>query len=269
MCYNISYLTKKRLDYAKRLGELADAEELEKVLDYLSKKANPVYYTSGFAHPDVPVITNKNSGGLQLFSWGLIPAWVKDIKQAVEISSKTLNARGEEMFDKPSFRLSARKKRCLVLVDGFFEFHWVDSKSVPFYIQLKNREPITLAGIWETWKYPAEPIRRNTFSIVTTRANPLMKYIHNKPKGSEGPRMPVIIPKGSGETWLNFEPSGNNMDYARIKDMITPFDENQMDAYPVASLKGKEGVGNSPKALEKMDYPELNKKEAGNNFKMN
>ncbi len=262
MCYNISYLTKKKLDYAKRLGEMGDVEELEKSLDDLYKKAGPSYYASGFAHPDVPVITNHQPGRIQLFSWGLIPAWVKDIKQALDISNKTLNARGEEMFDKPSYRLSARKKRCLVLVDGFFEFHWIGQKSIPFFIQLKTREPMTLAGLWESWYYAPEQMIRNTFSIVTTKANPMMEFIHNKPKGSEGPRMPVIIPKQDAMSWLSQEIQGDK-DLDIVRGKIVPFDDNRMEAYPVASLKGKEGVGNTLKAVERADYPELGKKRSG------
>ena len=120
---------------------------------------------------------------------------------------------------------------------------------------------MTLAGLWESWEYAKEQITRNTFSIVTTRANSLMTYIHNKPKGSEGSRMPVIISKEKTESWLNQSPGEKELD--KIREMILPFDEKLMEAYPVAGLKGKDGTGNSPKAIEKADYPELDKKRSG------
>ena len=256
MCYNISYLTKKKLDYARKFKEAADIADLEKILDSLFKKAGPTYHTSGFDHPDVPVITNTNPEKIQLFSWGLIPHWVRDSKQAVELSNKTINARGEEMFDKPSFKVSARKKRCLVIVDGFFEYHWKDDKSYPFYITLKSGEPMVLAGIWETWINKIEEISRNTFSIVTTRANSVLQYIHNKPKGSEGPRMPVILPQGADKSWLSKEVSKEE-DIKEIKSLLLPFNPDELEAYTVGRLRGKNALGNTSRALEKVDYPEL------------
>jgi len=256
MCYNISYLTKKKLEYAKRFGGSVDIEDLEKVLDEFYKKTGPTYFASGFDHPDVPVITDDEPKKIQLFSWGLIPFWVKDVKQAVEISNKTINARGEEMFEKPSFRNSAKGKRCLIIVDGFFEFHWESNNSYPFYICLKNGAPMAVAGLWDTWNNIHEGIQRNTFSIVTTSANPLMHYIHNQPKASQGSRMPVILPEESSSEWIR---SGNDQEEVikRIKKLLTPLDDDLLETYTVPKLKGKNGVGNSPKAIEKFDYPEL------------
>jgi putative SOS response-associated peptidase YedK len=256
MCYNISYLTKKKLDYAKRFGSNIDAEELEKVLDELFKKSGPVYYASGFDHPDVPVITNVDPGKIQMFSWGLIPSWVKDSRSAVELSNKTINARGEEMFEKPSFRNSAINKRCLIIVDGFFEYHWEGKNSYPFFIQLKNKEPFALAGLWDNWNNTRDGINRNTFSIITTGANPLMKFIHNKPMASESARMPVIIPGEFYSEWLKTEKDSKN-EIDRVKGHLIPYDENLLDSFTVQKLRGKSGVGNSPSAIMKFDYPDL------------
>ena len=256
MCYNISYLTKKKLEYAKRFGETGDITDLEKTLIEIYKKANPVFYTTGFDHPDVPVITNSEQDKIQLLSWGLIPYWVKDSKQAVEISNKTLNARGEDMFDKPSYKVPARRKRCLVLIDGFYEYHWQDSQSYPFYITMKNGEPMALAGLWDTWKSRDGELVRNTFSIVTTRANKVMEYIHNKPRGSEGPRMPLIIPCEAEKEWLS-EEAVTEEQMRSIKNLIKPYDQKLLNTYTVGKLKGKNATGNTPKAIEKVEYPEL------------
>jgi putative SOS response-associated peptidase YedK len=256
MCYNISYLTKKKLDYAKRFGSIGDIADLEKSLDDLYTKAGPVYFVSGFEHPDVPVITNEEPGKIQLFSWGLIPFWVKEVKNAVELSQKTLNARGEDIFEKPSFRNSAKGKRCLVIVDGFFEHHWEGKNSYPFFVRLKNNEPMAIAGLWDSWINNQNGIKRNTFSIITTRANTIMQYIHNKPIASEGSRMPVILPKERYSEWLTC-----GLDFMdekdRIKNLLMPCDEKLIESYTVVKLKGKSGVGNSPKAIERFIYPEL------------
>ncbi|MFC2124801.1 SOS response-associated peptidase [Bacteroidota bacterium] len=255
MCYNISYLTKKRLDYARRYGTESDIAEIEKDLERIGQKTGPVYYVSGYNHPDVPVITNHDPGRIQLFGWGLIPFWVKDAIQATQLSKRTLNARGEEMFEKPSFKHAAKSRRCLVIVDGFFEYHWKDGLSYPYFIKTKNGEPFSLAGLWSTWRSKTEDITRNTFSIVTTRANELMAYIHNQPKGSNESRMPVILPKEVENEWLINEEDKLSIDI--IKDLVQPYDADELEAYSVKKLKGKEGVGNSVAAIKRFHYAEL------------
>lgn len=255
MCYNVNYLTKKRLEYAKRLGGLIDEEDLENDLDEIFSKDVSRYYATGFEHPDLPVITNEDPHKLQTFSWGLIPFWVKDPKQAITLSNKTLNARGEEMFEKPSFRNSAKNKRCLVLIDGFFEYHWHNDKAYPYYIQLKSSEPMVMAGLWESWYFPGENIHRYTLSIVTTVANDLMAYIHNKPAGSQGPRMPVILSRENERKWLIDVQSRADQD--QIQAMIQPYEESEMIAYTVPKLKGKDGIGNNRDAIKEYRYAEL------------
>lgn len=252
MCYNVNYLTKKKIEYARRLGGLLEQKMCESDLDNILEKTGPIYYVNGFNHPDVPVITNKSRDRLQAMSWGLIPYWVKDPKQAVSISRMTLNARGEDIFKKPSFRNAAKHKRCLVLIDGFFEYHWYKDKSYPYYVKMSNNEPMLLAGLWETWSYPKEDIIRDTFSIVTTKANPLMTYIHNNPKGSEGPRMPVIVPNGMENIWL--QEIQDPIDQARLEEVIQPYDESKLEAFTVPRLQGKTGIGNKPAAIHKYDY---------------
>ncbi|MBS0000473.1 MAG: SOS response-associated peptidase [Cyclobacteriaceae bacterium] len=258
MCYNINYLTKKKEEYARRLRGLLTTSDFGESWERIRNKVDPVYYETGFNHPDIPVITDDQPVQIQLFGWGLIPFWVKDPKQAVELSNRTLNARGEEIFQKPSFRNSAMKKRCLIIVDGFFEYHWHNGISYPFYIRMKNDDPILLAGLWETWHYKAGGMTRNTCSIVTTRANPLMEYIHNQPKGSEGSRMPLIVPEGMEGKWLM--EINDKLDQREIQKLIQPFDESMLDFYTVPRLKGKEGVGNSPQAIIRHPYPELPRK---------
>ena len=256
MCYDIRFLTKKKLQYAKRFaGNDKDIEDLEEQLRRLGEKIGPYYHVTGFDHPDVPVITNTERKKIQLFNWGLIPSWVNEVRKAVEISNRTLNARGEEMFEKASYRSAAKHRRCLVIVDGFFEHHWKNDKSYPHHITLKNEEPIALAGLWETWELKSEGILRNTFSIVTTKANSLMAHIHNKPKGSFEPRMPLIIPKDLEDEWL--KPIEDPLDIEQLKSIIASYDSEEMLAHPVPRLKGKQAVGNDPKAIERASYPEL------------
>jgi len=135
------------------------------------------YHVSSFDLPKLPVITNENPKQIQLFTWGLIPFWVKDMKTAEEMRSKTMNARAESIYEKPSFRHAAEQKHCLILVDGFFEWQEYQGKNYPYYIRLKDHEPFAMAGLWDTWvdKTTSEELR--TYTVITTKANPLMEKI--------------------------------------------------------------------------------------------
>ncbi len=252
MCYNINYLTRKKEEYARRMQGQIDIKHFDKNWDYLKSRTDAVYFDNGFNFPDVPVITNKEKQTIQLLTWGLIPFWVKDPEQAENLRKRTLNARGEDIFTKPSFRNAARRKRCLVMIDGFFEYHWKEDSSYPFYIKMKNNEPMFLGGLWETWHLEKEGIHRDTFSIVTTGANSMMRYIHNQPKGSKESRMPLIIPKGLEHVWL--KDIEDKSDEKQVCELIGPFDENELEAYTVPQLRGKNGVGNSPEAIQQKSY---------------
>lgn len=246
MCFNISSNLTSQMKYAKHHG--LDTSELDKLLAQQGEL--PLYHqVSGFAHPSLPIITNQEPKKITLSNWGLIPSWVKDPVQATEMAKRTLNARVETIFEKPSFRNSAGKKHCVVLVNGFFEHHHAGKIKIPFHVRPKSGDTMLLGGIFEEWKF--ENKIRHTFSIVTTDGNPLMAKIHNNPK-LKGPRMPVIIPEYLKEEWL-----GEGMDINEVHKFMEPFPQEELSAYPVPPILGKHGTGNSPEALQQADYPEL------------
>ncbi len=254
MCYDKEYLARKNYNYAKRYSHsLEDIEYYRKQLEQFP----PAYYVSGFSHPRVPVITDDHPNEIQGFSWGLIPFWVKDAFTAVKLSNQCLNARGETIFEKPAFKNSAMRKRCLITcIDGFFEHYHFKGKKYPYFISLKDDEPMTFAGLWERWENKEEGIIRNTYTIVTTKANKLMAHLHNNPKRELGDsRMPVILPKELEREWL--KPINDKVDKEMIQELIKPFPDDLMEAWPVRQLKGKNGVGNSELAHQKFDYAEL------------
>jgi putative SOS response-associated peptidase YedK len=249
MCYDLAYLTRRSEKYIERY------EREQEVLN-IQKKLTPTFHTNGFDHIDLPVITNDAPEKIQAFQWGLIPWWVKDVQACKKISNTTLNARGEEMFEKNSFKNSALKQRCLIIVDGFFDHHWKGKNSFPYFVSMKNEEPFSLAGLWETWHLKEEGITRNTVSIVTSAANKLMTHIHNKPKGSEGPRMPLIIPKELEEAWL--KPVEDPVDKQAILELVKPYEDENLKAYTVPKLRGKAYIGNIPEIITQHLYEELN-----------
>jgi putative SOS response-associated peptidase YedK len=124
----------------------------------------------------------------QLFQpkWGLIPSWSKDDKGA----AKLINARAETVAEKPAFRAALKRRRCLVLADGYFEWRACDPKGKhkqPYYISLGG-EPFAFAGLYEEWQ------GIHTCTIITTEANEVLRPLHE--------RMPVILPREAYEGWL-------------------------------------------------------------------
>lgn len=125
------------------------------------------------------------------FRWGLIPSWAKD----PSIGNSLINARAETVADKPSFRQAFRKRRCLIIADGFYEWQKTDGPTKkPWFIHLRSGQPCGFAGLYETWTSPeGRPVHSCT--IITTKANQTLATIHD--------RMPVIVPKASQAVWLD------------------------------------------------------------------
>jgi putative SOS response-associated peptidase YedK len=213
-----------------------------------SELHQPVYSACGFSYPRLPVITGEDPLHVSFLQWGLIPFWVKDEVEAQKMRGQALNARAEAIFEKPMFRHAVMSKRCLVLVDGFFEWRHVNRKTYPYYIRLADHGPFALAGIWDRWKDRIKGTETMTFSIVTTGANSLMTEIHNTRK-----RMPVILPKANERQWIDA-----GADRATIESMLVPYDSNAMEAYPVDRSVTKLGYNTTvPAVLLKREYEGL------------
>src|SRR5690606_33355300 len=122
-----------------------------------------------------------------------------------------INARGETVAEKPSFRAAFKRRRCLIAADGYFEWKKLDAKTKqPYYITRKDEQPFAFAGLWERWEKGAEPVESCT--IITTDANPFLHDIHD--------RMPVILPPEQFSVWLDPEFEG----YDYLLSLLSPFD---------------------------------------------
>lgn len=255
MCYDIAQMKKRAVRYAKlRAMEEEVIAELERELEVWVNGESSHHCVSGFAHPEMLVFTDDRPLSPQLFRWGLIPSWVKDVHQASLIQNQTLNARGETIFEKPSFKLSAHSKRCLIYVDAFYEYHHYKGKTYPFHISMKDGSPICLAGLWDAWADPESGEWIPTVSMVTTKANVIMAKIHNNPKHEE-PRMPLILSSQDQDEWLI--PCNNAQDKERLLNLIKPFPDALLNYHTVKRLRGKEAVGDVAEAEEPFVYPEL------------
>jgi len=131
---------------------------------------------------NLAVITNIKPNEISFFRWGLIPFWAKD----KAIGNRMINAKAETIEEKASFRTPFKKRRCLVLSDGFYEWKKINSKEkIPYRIKMADDSLFCMAGLWEGWKNE-ESETIYSFAIITTEPNGLMQEIHN--------RMPVILP---------------------------------------------------------------------------
>ena len=252
MCYGVKARTEMSLRIAKSRGNTEAAEKLARLLNPFPEFDH--HYANAFGHPTLVVYTDADPREPQLSIWGLVPAWVKDDAQRRQLWNQTLNARGETIFEKPAFRTSAKGKRCIVHVEGFYEHHHFGKKTYPYFITLKGREQFALAGLWELWRDKATNEVVHSFSIVTTQGNDLLRRIHNNPK-LEGPRMPVILTGAEEDLWL--APINSAADEVAIGSLIKPFPAQGMTAHPVKPLLGKEGAGNAEGASDPHEYPEL------------
>ncbi len=142
--------------------------------------------------PGQPIGVVRMEEGRRRFAlvrWGFIPAWVKEVKPGKPL----INARGETVLEKPSFRNAMRRRRCLVPADGYYEWSGPEGRKAPFYVQRKDKGLFALAGLWEHWM-GADGSEIETATLMTIAPNAELSVIHD--------RMPVIIAPGDYETWL-------------------------------------------------------------------
>jgi putative SOS response-associated peptidase YedK len=168
------------------------------------------------------VVQDEGKRELQSFRWGLIPGWAKDRK----IAASTLNARADTVATKPAFRAAFKRRRLLVVADGFYEWQKDGKRKIPHLIQMDDGRPFGMAGLWERWTDPDSGEVLRTCSIVTTGPNELMGPIHD--------RMPVILPPETWDTWL--DPAVD--DPARLGELLVPFPAGSMKERRVASEVG-------------------------------
>ncbi len=252
MCYDIKASLNAQLKKARHYGDQNAIREIEeKIIPYTDL---PLFHTTGFMHPKLLIYTERSPHYPEIATWGLVPHWVKDHGQRKKFWNNTLNARGENFFEKPAFRDAARHHRCVIPIDGFYEHHHYRGNTYPYFIYRKDREPLYLAGVWNAWKDPESGDYWNTFSIVTTEGNPMMARIHNNPK-IEGPRMPLILPEELHDQWM--QPVHDEVDIKAIVSLIQPYPEEELDAHTVGRLRGKEYGGNVEGISEEFLYPEL------------
>jgi len=170
-------------------GRFACWSDKDKILEHYRLEEGPAYYSGYNIYPTRDILAVREQGDRELVNlhWGFLPAWAKDKK------FETSLATAEKILDKkPFFRDAFKKRRCLVPVNGYFEWHEQSRPKQPFFIKLRDSEIFSLAGIWDTWEGPAGP--REGLAIITIPPHAQIARIHH--------RSPVIIEPQDYAEWL-------------------------------------------------------------------
>jgi len=186
---------------------------------------DPSWNVAPTAHVLAVASNSEGVRRLGTFKWGLVPSWAKD----PSIGNRMINLRAETVSEKPSFKRTLARHRCIIPVDGFYE--WKDMgkgrKKQPFFIRSRDETVLALAGLWEAWKEKNDDAGDDdwlrTCTIITTTPNKLMAPIHD--------RMPVVLPPESWDTWLDRE----NDDVAALAELLKPAPDDLLELYPVGT----------------------------------
>ena len=168
----------------------------------------------------VPVIVKSDRGNeAKLMKWGLVPSWAPD----PSIGNRMINARAETLLEKPSFKRLVSERRCIIPADGFYEWRREGNRKVSVWIHLKKKEPFAFAGLWNEWRDRDSRNVLDTFTIITTDPNPLMRPIHD--------RMPVIYDREMGHQWLEHDYGDSAPVLAAV---LRPWPSEPMEAWDVS-----------------------------------
>ncbi len=164
------------------------------------------------------IYTYEGENWLDRFHWGLVPFWAKD----PSIGNRMINARAETIAEKPSFKNAFKKRRCLIIADGFYEWKGTKGQKQPMLITLPDKKPFAFAGLWEIWYKNKQAPAYRSCTIITTEASASIREIHH--------RMPVILKPEVYKDWLN--PQYQNTE--NLKHILAVERLTELTSYPVS-----------------------------------
>jgi putative SOS response-associated peptidase YedK len=191
----------------------------------------------------VPVIVKTEHGNdAKLMKWGLVPSWAPNPSGG----NRMINARAETLREKPSFRQLVSERRCIIPADGFFEWRREGNGKFPVWIHRKNREPFAFAGLWDEWLDIKTGNALNTFTIITTEPNALVRPIHN--------RMPVIYDFAMSHQWVE----RNAYSPMNLTAALGPWPSEDMEAWDVSTIVNSP-ENDTPECIKPARYGPLSK----------
>jgi putative SOS response-associated peptidase YedK len=182
------------------------------------------------------IATVREAGGpreVAMLYWGLVPSWAKE----KSIGARMINARSETLGQKPSFRNAFRRRRCLILTDGYYEWQRAGAVKQPYFIGFDDGQPFGMAGLWERWRDPATGQPLESCCIVTTSPAARVAHVHD--------RMPVIVPPEAYAEWL--DPKNEATD--RLARLFEPCSRPDLRARPV-SRRVNDARNQGPELIE-------------------
>ena len=182
------------------------------------------------------IFKQEGENRLDKFHWGLVPFWAKD----PSIGNRMINARAETVAEKPSFKNAFKKRRCLIIADGFYEWKGPRGQKQPMLITLPDKKPFAFAGLWETWSHEDLDTPYRSCTIITTEASESIREIHH--------RMPVILKPEAYPEWLN----PNNQDISDLKEILEKKRLTRFVSYPV-SKQVNSARNNDPSCIDPID----------------
>ena len=201
-----------RFTQQRPASELAEIFAAEPLADELGARFNVAPTDDAYV-----VVQREDRRAITAYRWGLVPHWAKDLKTG----SKMFNARAETLTTSPAFRDAFKRRRCLVPVDSFYEWKREGTIRQPYVVAQPDGRPLALAGLWAGWKDPDTDVVRRTFTIITTTPNDALTDLHD--------RMPVMIPDGAWDRWLDPAPA----DPGELIGLLQPTDELALRVYAV------------------------------------
>ena len=170
----------------------------------------------------IAVITNTQPQSIKMYRWGLIPPWAKDVR----IGYKTFNARAETLLQKPAFKTAAEHRRCLVLMDSFYEWKDNNGRKLPYRISLDGSSLFAVAGLWDTWHDPVTGINVHSCTVITHEPNTFMSSIHD--------RMPAILAADQERLWIDAQ-----LPTSAAMELLQPMEGLQLIAEQIDPLTGR------------------------------
>ncbi|RLK61091.1 SOS response-associated peptidase [Actinokineospora cianjurensis] len=153
---------------------------------------------------------------LRVMKWGLVPTWAKDATGG----AKMINARSESAAEKPAFKKSLARRRCILPADGWFEWRRDKTAKQPFYTTTRDGSSLAMAGLWTTWHDKADPSAPVlvTCAVLTTDAVGPIADIHD--------RMPLLLRRDAWGSWLD-------PDSDAVADLLAPPARDLVDALEI------------------------------------
>lgn len=210
-----------------RTSLFAPPEAVEERFDVAIDRPWPARYNVG---PGDWLATVPAAGRVERLTWGFVPRW----SQTPEGGPRPINARRETLDSASPFRASYADRRCLVVVDGYYE--WVDAPHgrQPIRFERRDRDPFALAGLWDRWSANGETL--DTVAVVTASATDAVRDVHD--------RMPVVLNPGAEADWLHGDP-----EQPTEWSVLDPSLDESFRQYPVDPMMN-DGTVDEPGVIE-------------------